>query len=592
MKNFWSAFLGTLLAIIVFIVLSLFVFIGLIATLSSISDKPHEVKDNSVLMLKLDNRIVERKSGNPFENLELPGFPSRSVTGLNQILRCIDKAKDDDRIRGIYLNLSEIRSGFATVEEIRYALKDFKESGKFIYSYSDAISQKAYYLASTADSLFLNPQGIFDFRGLNAQRTFFKRAMDKFGIEMQVFRGKNNNFKSAVEPFMYEEMSSENKEQTEFFLGSIWNHVLENISDDRSIPVNKLNEYADNVLTLRKASLAKEYGFFNNLKYKDQVIHDLQTLTGTPFDKDVESITIAKYDKVPGTKDGKKLTKNKVAVIYAEGEIDMGERAPYSITSKEMSKAIRKARTDDDIKAIVLRINSPGGSAYGSEVIWREVTLAAAVKPFIVSFGDYAASGGYYIACGADTILSNPTTITGSIGIFGLVPNFGELLNDKIGITFDNVKTNEHSDIMSIHRKLTPFEKELIQNYVESGYDTFISRVAEGRDTTTNAIDNIGQGRVWSGLNGKENGLVDDLGGITKAIELAAEKAGIEKYNIEELPKEKFPFEEILKNLTNETQNRILRRKLGETYNYWEGVSDYTSLNGIYTRMPYNLEID
>lgn len=592
MKNFWNAFFGSLLAIAVVIILSFFVFIGLIATLSSISEKPFEVKDKSVLMIKLDGRIVERKSSNPFENLKLPGGPSKPVLGLNQIIRSIDKAKKDDRIRGIYLNLSEIRAGFATVEEIRYALKDFKESGKFIYSYSDAISQKAYYLASTADSLILNPHGVFDFRGLNAQRTFFKRAMEKFGIEMQVFRGKNNKFKAAVEPFMYEEMSSENREQTEVFLGSIWNNVLENISDERNIPVSKLNEYADNVLTFREARLAKDYGFFNSLKYKDQVIEDLQTLTGSSFDKEIESITIDKYDKIPDSQDSKKLTTNKIAVIYAEGEIDMGTESSYSITSKELSKAIRKARLDKDTKGIVLRINSPGGSAYGSEVIWREVTLAAKEKPFIVSFGDYAASGGYYIACGADTIISNPSTITGSIGIFGMIPNMGELLNDKIGITFDNVKTNKHSDIPSIHREMTPFEKNLIQQYVENGYELFISRVAEGRNSTNEAIDNIGQGRVWSGINGKENGLVDDLGGISKAVKLTAESAGIEKYQIEELPKEKLPLEELLKNLTNEAQNRILRQKLGNAYDYWLNLSRHSRFNGIYTRMPYDLVIN
>jgi protease-4 len=591
MKNFWNAFFGTLLAITVFIVLSFFILIGLVTTLATIAEKPVKVKDNSVLMIKLDRRIVERKSENFLENIEFPGITSRSAIGLNQILRSIGKAKNDSRIRGIYLNLSEIKAGYATVEEIRYALKDFKESGKFIYSYSDAISQKAYYLASTADSLILNPHGIFDFRGLNAQRTFYKRAMEKFGIEMQIFRGKNNNFKAAVEPFMYEEMSRENREQTEVYLGSIWNHVLENISIERNIPVSKLNYYANIVLTFRKADLAKKYGFFNNLKYNDEVIRDLQMLTGTSFNEEIRTITISKYDKV-SLNDGKSNTSDKIAVIYAEGDIDMGPEAHYSITSKEMSKAIRQARIDENTKAIVLRINSPGGSAFGSEVIWREVMLAAKEKPLIVSFGDYAASGGYYIACGAETIIANPTTITGSIGIFGMIPNVGELLNDKIGITFDNVKTNSHSDVPAIHRKMTPFEKNLIQKYVEDGYELFISRVAEGRKTSTAAIDKVGQGRVWSGINGKENGLVDDLGGISKAIKLAAREADIIDYNIEELPKEKFPLEQFFKDLANESQSRILRNKLGDTYQYWENLSENSRYNGIYARMPYSLEVN
>ena len=592
MNIFWKAFFASLLAILIASFLMIIVLAGMISAFTSFKDQTVTIKSQSLLLLKLDSRIVERKSNNPFEDLELPGIKSSTTTGLNQILSCIEKAKTDDRIKGIFLELSDIRAGYASVEEIRNALIDFKTSGKFIYTYSDMISQKAYYLATVSDSLIINPMGVLDFRGLNAENTFFKKAFDKFGIEMQVVRGKNNKFKSAVEPFLLDKMSDANREQTSVYLNSIWNHVLKGISERRAIPPDSLKRYADEVMTFQKIDKALRYKFFDNLKYRDQVLEDFRKLTGLGVNAEIPVVSVGEYDKVPKTIDPTGLPKDRIAIVYAEGEIDGGTEGPYQIDSKEVSKGIREARTDSAVKAIVLRVNSPGGSAYGSEVIWREVVLAQKVKPVIVSMGDYAASGGYYIACGADAIIANPTTITGSIGVFGIIPNLSGLLSDKIGITFDNVSTNEHSDMPSITRKMTPFEMNLMQSYVESTYETFIAHVSDGRKKSTTFVDSIGQGRVWSGENGKINGLVDEFGGLKDALKLAASKAGIQHYRIKELPKQKDTFEELMKSLSNQVQNSILQSKLGKSYHLWENFSRESRANGIYARMPYNLEIN
>jgi protease-4 len=592
MKIFWKAFFASLLAMVVASFLMIFILVGMISAVTSFKDQTVTIKSQSLLLLKLDGRIVERKSNNPFEDFEFPGIKSSTTTGLNQILNCLEKAKTDNRIKGVFLELSDINTGFATIEEIRNALIDFKTSGKFVYTYADMISQKAYYLATVSDSLILNPLGMFDFRGLNAEHIFFKKALDKFGIEMQVVRGRNNKFKSAVEPFLLDKMSDASREQTKVYLNSIWNHVLKGISERRSIPIDSLNSYADMVMTFQKPDKALQYKFFDNLKYKDQVLADFRKLTDLGENAEIPVVSIGEYDKVPKTIDPTGLPKDRIAVVYAEGEIDGGSDGAYQIDSKEVSKGIREARTDTAVKAIVIRINSPGGSAYGSEVIWREVVLAQKVKPVIVSMGDYAASGGYYIACGADAIIANPTTITGSIGVFGTIPNLSGLLTDKIGITFDNVSTNEHSGMPSVTRKMTPFETNLMQNYVESTYETFISHVANGRKKTSSYVDSIGQGRVWSGENGKLNGLVDEFGGLNDAVKLAATKAGLVHYRIKELPKQKDTFEEFMKSFSTKLQNNIFQSKMGESYYLWESFSREAHANGIYARMPYSLQIN
>ena len=593
MKFFWKAFVASLAAIFVATLIFILLLAGLVSSLATIGEPKVSVKENSLLILKLDNRIVERKSNNPFEDIEIPGMEKSLATGLNQIFHTISQAKTDSNIKGIYLELSEIGAGYATTEEIRNALIDFKTSGKFIYAYSDAISQKAYYLASVADSLILNPVGMFDFRGLSAEHTFFKKALDKFGIEMQVVRGKDNKFKSAVEPYLYEKMSPANKEQTTMYLATIWSHVLKQISESRKISVDQLNEYANSVMTFRTAETAKKAHFFDNLKYRDQVLADLRSLTGLKVNAEIPIVTVSEYDKIPAEIKAKALIKDRIAVVYAEGEIDTGsESSSHEINSKDVSQGIREARIDTTVKAIVLRVNSPGGSAFGSEVIWREVKLAQEVKPVVVSMGDYAASGGYYISSPAAVIVANPTTITGSIGVFGTIPNLGELLNNKIGITFDQVMTNEHSDMPSITRKMTPFETNLMQSYVESTYGIFLSHVAEGRKMSTTMVDSIGQGRVWSGVNAKGNHLIDDFGGLREALKIAADKAGIKEYRVKELPKQKDPFAEILKNFTVRMQAKMMESMMGKTYDYWNNFTREANAKGIYTRMPFNVEIN
>ena len=409
---------------------------------------------------------------------------------------------------------------------------------------------------------------------------------------MQVVRGKNNKFKSAVEPFLYEEMSEANRQQTTVYLSSIWNHLLKGIAEERDIPVDSLNKYANSVLTFQPAEVALKAGFFDNLKYRDQVLADLRTLAGLAENEDIPVLTVGEYDKMPKIATEKGLAKDRIAVVYAEGEIDSSTGYdPHQIDSKEVSKGIREARTDSTVKAIVLRVNSPGGSAFGSEVIWREVKLAQEIKPVIVSMGDYAASGGYYISCPADMIVSNPTTITGSIGVFGTIPNFEKLLSEKIGITFDNVNTNEHSDMPSFYRKMTPFEAGLMQNYVENTYQTFLSHVADGRKMQTVAVDSIGQGRVWSGENALTIGLVDQFGGLKEAIELARQKAGIEKFRVKEFPKLKDPFQELLKNFSAQMQAKVLRSYLGNAYSDWENIQKQATSKGVFALMPYKLDI-
>ncbi len=587
MRDFLKFTLASIVGMLVVGLLSLFIFIGVITAIVSSGDQVVTVENNSILHLNLDAQIIERATNNPFEELDIPGFESSKRIGLNDILECIKKAKTDDRIKGIYLDPTEISAGIATVEEIRKALIDFKESEKFVYAYGEFMSQKAYYLATAADKIVLNPQGAVDFRGLGGERNFYKKGLEKLGVEVQIVR--HGKFKAAVESFTREDMSPENREQTLTYLTGIWNEMLQDISAARGIKVDELNRIANQVATFRKGSFALENKLVDELKYFDQVLDDLKESSGISLKKDLKTIEVAKYKKVPST-ETKGLARDKIAVVYASGDIDgFGDDG---IKSDELSKAIRQARRDSTVKAIVLRINSPGGSAYGSDVIWREVKLASEVKPVIASMGDVAASGGYYIAAAADTIVADRTTITGSIGIFGMIPNAGELLNDKLGITQDVVTTNEHSDMPSLTRKMTPFEQDLMQSMIEDGYDTFIGRVADGRHMTKPEVDEIGQGRVWASAKAKELRLVDLHGGIAEAIELAKKMAGLEKYRISEYPKLKDPIDELIKQLSGSAKMSFIKSELGENYRYYEQLKSALSTKGVMARMPYDISIN
>lgn len=590
MKSFLKYTLATILGVMIAGFLMTILSIGVLSSLVAMSEKTVTVKDKTVLILRFEDEIIERSDKNPFNDLDIPGFSVTKQTGLDDILACIEKAKTDNNIEGIYLNPSNITAGLATLEEIRNALIDFKESGKFIYAYGEALSQKAYYLVSVADQVVMNPKGMMELKGLSAQRMFYKNALEKIGIEMQVIR--HGKFKAAVEPYLLEKMSPENRLQTEKYIGSLWHQMLTEISASRGISEADLNELADGVTAFRGADYLQEHGLVDTLKYKDQVIDDLKQLTGTRENKDVRSIDIRSYSKAPALSDGKGLARDKIAVIYASGGIDMPGADANDIDSEVLSRTIREARRDSSIKAIVLRINSPGGSAYGSEVIWREVKLAAQAKPVVASMGDVAASGGYYIAAAADTILADRTTITGSIGIFGVIPNINELLTDKLGITQDVVNTNKHSDILALTRPLSEFEKGLMQNYIEDGYSTFTSRVAEGRSMTQNMVDEIGQGRVWAAADAINIGLVDQYGGIRDALKLAQKMAGIDRYRIKNLPEIKDPFEEWFKEISGSARMWVLKQEMGDAYPIYHQLNQIKQTRGILARMPYDIHLD
>ena len=545
-------------------------------------DEPH------VLRLELNGEIQDRVEEMPFD---LSGITGQDVNilGLNDILANIKKAKTDENIKGIYIEIGMISAGFATREEIRNALLDFKKSGKFITTYSEIYTQGSYYLASVADYICMYPEGGMELRGLNSTIPFFTNALKKMGIEPQVIR--HGKFKSAVEPFMLSKMSDENREQIETYMGSIWEHFLKNVASDRKLSIDRLNEIADN-LEIQTTQDAVRLGLVDSLFYRDQFQNHLANLMEQENYDDINFISLKKYNKVKNENARDKFKKEKVAVIYAQGEIQSGEGSETVIGSERISKAIRKARKDEKVKAIVLRVNSPGGSALASDVIWREMKLANEEKPVVVSMGDVAASGGYYIACASDKIYASPNTITGSIGVFGIMPNLEELMTDKIGITFDNVKTNKFADLGSVNRRLTQEEYDIIQKGVVDVYNTFTSKVAEGRDMSQENVDDIGQGRVWSGTNAMDINLIDEYGGLEAAVAGAAELAELEDYRIYELPEQKDPFQELLEQLEGDMQTSWIKYQLGDQYKYYKTIQDIKHLEGVQARMPYQFVID
>ncbi|MCU4156564.1 signal peptide peptidase SppA [Carboxylicivirga sp. A043] len=581
MVKFFKYLLATFAGALTFV---LFLILMVLIIVSS-SEKEVTISENTILLLDLNGPIVDRVIEDDLSSAlnSLQGKPA--TEGLNRLLKNIEKAKRDENIVGIVMESGMPMTGYATIEEIRNALIDFKTSGKFIYSYAPVYTQKAYYLASVADKIYLTPSGMLELKGMYAERTFFKKALEKVGVEIQVF--KHGKFKSAVEPFLLEKMSEPARLQTEVYLNSMWDHVKAGIAEARGLSSEKVSALADEMPMFRTDESLIESGLIDGLKYKDEVIGELKELMDVDASDDLEAVTSSKYAKVY-VSNGKGFIKEKIAVIYAEGDID--GTSSDGIKSDKLSKTIRKARRDSSIKAIVFRVNSPGGSALGSEIIWREVELAQQVKPVIVSMGNYAASGGYYISCAAHKIVANPTTLTGSIGIFGMIPN-AEGLTRKIGVSFDGVKTNKFADMPSLTRPFRKEEKDLLQAYIVKGYDTFIGRCADGRETTKEAIDEIGQGRVWSGVNALDIDLVDEIGGLNKAIELAKEAAELEEYRIVDLPKAEDPIEQFMKELTGEARMFVGKSLMGEEYKYIETLESLKNGYQIQARIPYNLEI-
>jgi len=586
MKQFFKFMFASMTGfILVFII---FFFIMMAIAISFSKKEIVIVPKNTVLQLKLNEVIPDRSSNNPFENIDFFSLKSTNPPGLNEILKNIKKAETDENIKGIYLDLGSVLSGIATVEEVRNALLDFKKTGKFIISYGEIYTQKAYYLASVADSIYLNPEGIVEFKGLDGEVMFYKGLLEKMNVDMQIIR--HGKFKSAVEPFILDKMSDANKEQTLKYLSSIWNHLLDGISASRKISREDLNMIADS-FRVQKAADAITYKLADRLVYKDELFAALRTKLGIGKKDKINLMTINKYANVPDK--SKKITKSKdrIAIIYAIGQIESGKGDDKTIGSERISEAIRNARLDSTVKAIVLRVNSPGGSALSSEVIWREVSLAKKVKPVVASMGDFAASGGYYISCAATKIVADPSTITGSIGVYGLVPNLKGLFKEKLGITFDNVKTNNYADFGTVTRALTESEKAIYQSDVENIYLTFIKHVADGRNMSTDQVDSIGQGRVWSGVDAKDIGLIDEFGGLEKAIELAAKLAKIGEYKIQSLPEKKNPFTQILESLSGGSNDALLKKELGDAYEYYQYIQNVKNMKGVQARLPYYINI-
>jgi len=582
-KFVFASMIGVLLSVFVMFVLGILLVIGIVSTASN--ESKITIDDNTVLHLSLNYPISERTSKNPFQNLNFGGFETENNLGLKDILAHIKEAKTDSRIKGIYVDVSAIQGGFASIEEIRNALIDFKKSGKFILAYSEVYTKGAYYLASVADKIYVNPEGMVDFKGFSTEIMFFKGALEKLDIEAQVI--KVGTYKSAVEPYILDKMSKPNREQITSFLGSLYTHFLSNIAISRKIPVDSLSAIA-NTAAVQTATDAVKFRLVDGVKYKDEVLTELKSLCGIAQKKELRSVSISDY--TPQTKELSKASADRIAVVYAVGEIVSGEGDDETMGSENISRAIRTARLDDKVKALVLRINSPGGSSLASDVIWREVELTKKVKPVIVSMGDVAASGGYYIACAADSIFAQPNTITGSIGVFAIIPNMKKFFNNKLGITFDEVKTSKFSEI-SITRPLSDDERLLLQAEVNNIYKTFTQKVANGRHKTPEFIDNIGQGRVWTGAEAIKIGLVDRLGNINDAVKSAAKKAGLKEYKLVDYPDQKDPLKELFDDSADKVRTYFTKQELGENYNYYQKMQSVLKTTGIQSRMPYEVVI-
>ncbi|MGJ1433773.1 signal peptide peptidase SppA [Sphingobacterium spiritivorum] len=588
MKSFLKYVLATITGIVIATVILFIVIAGIIGSLisSASTDAAPVVADNSVLYITLNHEIKERSETNPLEGVDIPGLGTTKTLGLDDILERIQSAKTDSKIKGIYLNISGVNTGFATLQEIRDALIDFKASKKFIVSYSEGYTQKAYYLASVADKIYLNPEGSLDFRGLSTSIMFMKDALDKLGVDMQVV--KVGTYKSAVEPFMLNGMSQPNRLQVESYLGSLYTTFLDNVSASRKIPVDSLRSIADRY-AVRDAEDAVSLKLVDAVLYKDELIEEVKKrLNIKDKKKDFSTVSILDYRANSSTSEGE----GRVAVLYAEGDIVSGEGESGQIASDKVSRELRKLREDDRVKAVVFRVNSPGGSALASDVIWREVVLTKKVKPIVVSMGDYAASGGYYISAAADSIFAEKNTITGSIGVFGLIPNFKGLLNDKLGIHFDGVKTGTYADLMSApDRSLTAEERNIIQLEVNKTYGSFTKKVAEGRKLSVANVDSIGQGRVWTGEQAVGIGLVDRIGSIGDAIRSAAKMAKLKDYKVVKYPSLKDPFSSILSTSKEKISVWYMKDQLGDQYRYIQELKSVTQQSGIMAKLPYSIEV-
>lgn len=580
--NFFKTFLASFLALLVFSTVSFILMIALLFALGA--EEKVVITSNSVLHMKLDARITEQEVDNPFSGMPFLGGDIQQI-GLLNLKEAIRHAKTDEKIKGIFLNVSYPMAGFSTIEEIRTSLLDFRESGKWVIAYAEVMSEPAYYLASAADKIYLNPEGEVEFNGLTVEVTFFKKLFDKLEIKPEIFRV--GDFKSAVEPFMLEKMSEENRLQLSELLNSIYGHMIDRISEARGIPAAVLRQLSDD-MTVRNANLALEHRLVDDLMYYDEVLDELRERLALEDNARIKFVTRKKYSKSIQAKPG---AANEVAVIVADGTIMPGKSSEGIIGSETIAEEIRKARLNKKVKAIVIRVNSPGGAFQASDVIWREVKLATEVKPVIASMSDYAASGGYYLAMAADTIVAQPHTITGSIGIFSVLFDASGFLGNKLGITFDEVNTGKYGELITISRPLSQAEKDVWQNRTEEIYETFTNKAAEGRSMAQDDLKKVASGRVWSGTQAKERGLVDVLGGYTDAIRIAAQAAGLADYAVKEYPIQKPFIEQFIEQLTENTKTRALKEELGAHYYLYLQSLKLKELHGTQARMPFELTI-
>lgn len=583
-RAFFSSCLGALAALVVFFLLCFSLLMGVVSGLSE--EKKVEVSDNSVLHLNLDGEITEMQQENPLAGLPVPGGDIQKI-GLLQLKQVIAHAKEDDKIKGIYLEASQPRTGFSTLEEIRESLADFRESGKWVIAYNEAMTEGAYYLSSAADKIYLNPEGEIEFNGLTVSIGFYKKLMEKLEIHPQIFRV--GQFKSAVEPFLREDMSDENRLQLNSLVNDIYDHMLDGIARSRKMDKARLKEISDNML-VRSAGDAVQLGLVDSLLYDDQLMELFRQKLNLGEDDEIRLVKYNKYRKSFSTY---KSSNNEIAVIVADGTIMPGDgnQNDQVIGADTFVEEIRKARKNDDIKAIVLRVNSPGGEFKASDMIWREVQLAAKAKPVIGSMSDYAASGGYYLSMGCDTIVAQPSTITGSIGIFGIMFDLSEFLGDKLGVTFDEVRTGSFGDTYTVTRPLTEQEKKIIQKNLDDYYNTFTSKAAQGRDVPQQDILKVASGRVWTGSQALQNNLVDVLGGFNDAVKIAAEKAGVkDDYKVRFYPAPKNFLEELLANFEENAETSRAKSELGEMYTWYQQARRIQQYQGAQARMPFELQ--
>lgn len=588
MKEFFKTMLASMTGMLLASFIMLAMIFSLIGIIIGSMETVHEIEENSVLMLDLNGTLEERAAEDPMAAIM---GDDMKVLGLDDIIAAIKEAKKNDNIKGIYLQAGMLSASSASLEEIRGELASFKESGKFVVAYGDQYSQGMYYLATVADKVIVNPCGSIAWHGLSSQPIFYKNLLEKLGVEMQIF--KVGTYKSAVEPFIATEMSDANREQVSEFLNSTWNEMTAAVSVSRGLPVGTLNSYADRSMDFRQAEEYVYCGMADTLLYKDGVLDYLKTLTGTSDDEKLKIVTLA---DIKGKLELEAIYSNPekehVAVYYAYGEIDNSTSSyDEGINSEKVIRDLRSLREDKNVKAVVLRVNSPGGSAYGSEQIWREVSLLKAEKPVVVSMGDYAASGGYYISCAADRIVAANTTLTGSIGIFGMVPSFGKLLNGTIGLDFDVVKTNALADMGVLSRTMTAEEAEIMQSYVNEGYSLFLQRCADGRGMSVEAIDSIAQGRVWTGEKAVQLGLVDEIGDLDRAVAIAADMAGVKEYSVESYPEVKDIMTLLLETDEENYMETMLQKSFG---GYGKSLSILRGMcNGrpLQARLPFELNI-